>query len=371
MKILCLSYEYPPVGGGGAKVVSNILNGLMGKAHEVTLVTMHFRGLPFNERLGGLRILRVPCIRLKKEICYAIEMIPYLLVALPCLCASLLKNKYDVNHTHFIFPDGLLALVVKFLFGIPYIITAHGSDVPGYNPDRFSLLHKLLLPLWRLVAENAESIVCPSMFLENLVKVNSPRAKTDIIPNGIDVQRMRATQPRTKRILVVTRMFERKGVQHLLSALVGLETDYEVVIVGDGPYLPTLKEIARREGVNVIFTGFLENNGVRLQNLYEESSIFVFTSSAENFPIVLLEAMLAGLAIITSNTTGCVEVVGNTALTVIPGDVQGIKNALVKLTDDDDYRAELGKKARARVENHFSNGAVVTMYEDIYQRVIQ
>jgi len=131
MKLLCLSYEYPPVGGGGAKVVSNILNGLMGKAHEATLVTMHFRGLPFNERLGGLRILRVPCIRLKKEICYAIEMIPYLLVAVPFLCARLLKNKYDVNHTHFIFPDGLLALVVKFLFGIPYIITAHGSDVPG------------------------------------------------------------------------------------------------------------------------------------------------------------------------------------------------------------------------------------------------
>lgn len=125
MKLLSLSYEFPPIGGGGAKVVSSILNDLADKGTDVTLITMYYRGLAFNEKLGGLRIIRVPCIHLKKEICYPAEMIPYLLLAMPRLCVHLLRNKYDLNHTHFIFPDGLLALLVKYLFGIPYILLQH------------------------------------------------------------------------------------------------------------------------------------------------------------------------------------------------------------------------------------------------------
>ena len=48
-----------------------------------------------------------------------------------------IKKEYDILHAHFIFPDGILASLVSKYTGIPFVITTHGSDVPGYNPDRY------------------------------------------------------------------------------------------------------------------------------------------------------------------------------------------------------------------------------------------
>ena len=63
------------------------------------------------------------------------------------------STRYDVNHTHFIVPTGLLARLLKSWTGLPFVVTIHGSDVPGYNPDRFGLEHRLLGPLWRWILQ--------------------------------------------------------------------------------------------------------------------------------------------------------------------------------------------------------------------------
>ena len=61
------------------------------------------------------------------------------------------KNSYDFIHAHFIFPDGILAYLVSKFTGIPFVITTHGSDVPGYNPDRFILMHIISHQQWIIV----------------------------------------------------------------------------------------------------------------------------------------------------------------------------------------------------------------------------
>ena len=134
-------------------------------------------------------------------------------------------------------------------------------------------------------------------------------------------ERFRSDRAKESAILVVTRMLPRKGVQHFLDALRGVDLGgYEVNIVGDGPYLPTLKEMAREHDVDVHFHGWIDNESPELEDLYKKSSIFVFVSEAENFPIVLLEAMSSGLAIISVNDTGCPEVLGESAFLVPPRD---------------------------------------------------
>ena len=367
MRLLSLSYEYPPLGGGGAKVVDALTGQMLARKMSVDLVTMGFEDLPDRETSNGLDIHRVRCGRREVSVCHPHEMAPYIVRALPLAKKLARTRDYALNHTHFIFPDGVLAYLLKRSTGLPYVITAHGSDVPGYNPDRFQLLHKILAPVWRVVARNAQAIICPSAHLANLIHDVDPEVKTVVIPNGIDLERFDPNRPRKRQVLVVTRMVERKGVQYLLKALEGSDFDFDVNIVGDGPYLPVLKEQAAAADIDVNFLGYVPNDSQEFRDLFETSEVYVFTSSSENFPIVLLEAMSAGTAIVTSNDTGCAEAVGDCALLVPPKDPAAIRGALDALFSDEKLCRDLRAKGRARVESMFGNDTVTQQYIDLYE----
>jgi len=367
MNLLTLCYEFPPLGGGGGKVVYGLTDNLVRMGYDVDVVTMDFRGLPRHENIIGANIYRIPCLRGSESVCHSHEMATYLACAIPALVRLYRKKRYDLNHTHFIFPDGILSYLLKKATGLPYVITAHGSDVPGYNPDRFKTLHKLIHPLWKAVIENSECIICPSEILKSLILRGKPDARTKVIPNGFEVGRLSPHREKGRRVLVVTRMLERKGVQYLLEALQGLELGFEINVVGEGPYLNTLKDLATRLGVKVRFWGWVDNDSAEIKELFETSSIFVFTSEAENFPIVLLEAMAAGMAIITTSGTGCAEVVGDSAILVRPKDPVGIREALLSLADDSERCRTLGRLSRKRLEDNFKWNVVASRYSEVLQ----
>lgn len=368
MRILTLSYEFPPIGGGGAQVVAGLSRELVANGHEVDVVTMGFRGLPPLETVDGVTVHRVPCLRARKEICHPPEMLTYLAAAIPRALRLARSRKFDLNHTHFIFPDGIIAAVLRKRTGLPYIITAHGSDVPGYNPDRFRGYHRLLAPVWRWTTRGTDRLVCPSATLEKLVRDNGYRGAAVRIPNGIDVGRFCPDRVKEDRILVVTRMVPRKGVQYVLEALRGLDTrTYELHIVGQGPCLPTLREKARALDLPVIFHGWIDNRSPRLQELYETSRIFVLPSEAENCPTVLLEAMASGLAVVTSRATGCAELVGDAGVLVEPRNVPQIRQAIEALMAEPDLCERLGRRGCQRVRSAFTWHAIARQYQDVYR----
>lgn len=366
MKILTLCYEFPPLGGGGSKVVAGLTQELVELGHTVDVVTMGYGDLPGKESVHGVTVYRVPCLRFSSSVCSPPELASYLCAAIPFALRLARRNHYDINHTHFIFPDGVTAWSLKARTGLPYVITAHGSDVPSFNPDRFRLMHKLLRPAWHRIVAGADRIVSPSRHLSGLIRQNRYEAPVDLIPNGIDPAKYRADRERAKRILVVSRLFERKGVQHLLRAVDGLELDHAVEIVGTGPYLSALRSLAAPQGDAIRFRGWLDGGSKDLRELYETSNIFVFPSEMENFPVVLLEAMAAGAAIITTRGTGCDEVVGDAALLVKPRDPAGLRAALVRLMREPDLCRRLGQAARARLEQKFGWPSVARQYLQVY-----
>lgn len=371
MRILTLSYEFPPLGGGGSKVAQGLSAEFVKMGHQVDIITMSYRDLPREEVVEGVRVRRIPCIRSKVDVCHPHELASYMVRAAPAALRQGSEQEYDILHCHFILPDGVAALLPSSRLGIPLVVTAHGSDVPGYNPDRFKLLHRLIAPAWRSVVKRIDRIICPSRYLEQLLLGHEPAAATTVIPNGFDLARFTASRERSRRILVVTRMLERKGVQDVLRALAGTDLGFEIDIVGTGPYLDTLVELAGDLGVDAKFHGWLDNDSRELKELFETSAIFVFPSHAENFPLVLLEAMAAGMAVITTNQTGCVEVVGEAALCVDAGDEHGIRDALIELTGDDALRARLGAAARQRVEQHFSWQTVAGQHVDVFEALLR
>ncbi len=361
------SYELDPIGGGGGQFAGKLARHLTANEDKVDLLTMGFSGLSSVETHGRLTIYRAPCIRRNLRYCSVPEATSYLLGALPLISKLLKTQQYNLVHTHFIFPDGLLGLYTALVYKLPYIITAHGTDVPNHNPHRVRMLHKILHPLWRIVTTKASCIVCPSELLRTKLKHANVTARTASIPNGFDPNRFEPSKPKANRLLVVTRLVETKGVQYILQALQGFRPDYEVVVVGDGPYREDLENLARQLDIPVKFVGWIENDSLELKFLYETSRIFLFPSEVENFPVVLLEAMAAGMSIITTQGTGCAEVVGNDAILVPPRDSAAIRKALNMLVSHLGLAEALGVAARARLERLFSWRTVIDRYREIYR----
>ena len=331
---------------------------------------MGYHGLPGREDHNGVNVTRVPALRKKQATCETSEMLSYVISALPRVIWRLWHNKYDIVHLHFVIPTGLLAWLATRFCRVPYVITAHGSDIPGYNPDRFKKEHHMTTPLLRTIMRNAAGLTSPSQYLRGLMIEKCGDFDVEHIPNGIDVQRFKSTE-KQRRILMTGRLLPRKGFQHVLRALQDIDTDYEVHIAGDGPTREELEKLAKGVKTKVLFHGWLENDSPMLKELYETSAIFCLPSERENGSISLLEAMLSGMAVITSNVTGCPETVGDTGLVVPPDDPQSIRQALNILLGSDELCNEYGEKARRRVLELYDWEIIGDSYIQMFENITQ
>ena len=347
MKILCLTYEYLPIGGGGSRVAAAVNEELVRLGNEVTVLTSAMKGLPATETVNGVVIHRAPCVRRHSHFTTAPELLTTLMPAYRRGSELIRSERPDVIHTHFILPSGAIALALSRRFRIPYVLTAHGSDVPGYNPDRFGLMHWLLRPIWRRILRNAAAVTSPSRFLARLMHYEGCRVPVTVVPNGHWPLR-RLGEVRRKRILLVSRLFPRKGIQHFIDAVSGMDNDWEMIVAGDGPYRVELEARARRAAPKVRFVGFVNAEALRI--LYESSRILVFPSIQENFPMVLLEAMDAGCAVVTANAEGCAEVVGHAGIVVPKGNPKAIREALDRLLGNPELVEDLSASGMARAE---------------------
>jgi glycosyltransferase involved in cell wall biosynthesis len=368
MNILMLSYEYPPLGGGGSPVCQELSEFYVRQGHDVEVVTMRFRGLPAFEELNGVKITRVPAWRRRQETCETLEMLSYVVSALPQVIRRLQQQRFEVIHCHFIIPTGLLAYAVTRWYRIPYLLTIHGTDVPGFNMDRFLVAHKFTPPLLRLILRNAAQIVVPSRYLGGLVQQVLGPFDVAHVPNGIQRSKF-VVRPKKRRILMTGRLLPRKGFQYVLQALQNLDTDFEAHLVGDGPMRSELEAMAAKLQTKVIFHGWLDHGSPLLKDLYETSSIFCLPSERENASLSLLEAMLAGMAVVTSNVSGCPETVSDTGFIIPPRNPDALSKVLEQLLDSEEMCRAYGLRARRRAESLFDWEKIGTVYLDHLQAI--
>ena len=310
-RILMLNYEFPPLGGGASPVSYEIAKGYVKLGHSVDVVTMGFKGLPSFEKKDGINIYRVKCLRTKKEICHPWEQLTYIISAKRFLKQHMKTHSYDINHTHFIIPTGIISLWLKKKYNLPYIVTSHGSDVLGYNNKRsFKYIYPLVKKQWKEVIREAKIIITPSNFLKTKIKELTKEGKFKVIPNGIDKNKFKPMK-KEKKILVVARLFENKGVQDILDALKPISYElkqkvWKVDIVGEGPYRNFLENKSKRNNLEdlVKFHGWIDNNSKKMKELYGKASIFISASWFESFGLVILEAMQAECYCLVSDIPG-------------------------------------------------------------------
>ncbi|HEY5954648.1 MAG TPA: glycosyltransferase family 4 protein, partial [Terrimicrobiaceae bacterium] len=310
VRILLLCYEYPPVGGGGGRVAAQVAARLVLRGHRVRVITAGMRHLPRREARDNIEILRPESFRRREDTCTVAEMGLYIVTSLPTVLNQAWRWRPDVIHAHFAVPTGPLALAARTFAGIPYVLTAHLGDVPGGVPEQTAHLFRLLGPFIAPVWRGAQAVTVVSGFVAGLAS-RAYRVRPIVIPNGVDpVAPPDFAVHSLCRIVMVGRLSIQKNPLLAIAALAMLrEMDWSLDVIGDGPLASEIRASAQREGIvgRVRLHGWL--SAAEVAKVVARSDILLMTSLHEGLPMVAIEALQRGLAIIGSQIGGMQDVV--------------------------------------------------------------
>ena len=231
----------------------------------------------------------------------------------------------------------------------------------------------------------ATAIVTPSRFLAE--SLGLPRARVVVIPNGVEEPLANEApsgagrdEAATRTVVWCGRLQRWKGAHVFLAAAARVHRkrpDTRFVVVGgtlfglEREYAAELDRLAARQGLSgaVRFTGQLADPWPELRR----ADVVVHSAvEPEPFGLVVVEAMLAGRAVVAAAAGGPAEIVedGVTGLLTPPGDAEGLAAAVDRLLDDDALRARLGRTARDAARTRFSARGMASRVEDVYDWLI-
>jgi L-malate glycosyltransferase len=206
-----------------------------------------------------------------------------------------------------------------------------------------------------------------------LLGVRSERTAT--IYNGVDLdlfsfRRPAGTASAGITVLAVAHLIPEKGIHHLLQAMTAVPPmAARLVVAGDGPEEPRLRQLARDLGVGdrVEFRGLRDD----VASLLHDADVFVHPATwAEAFGWTIAEAMACGCAVVATNVGGIPELIedGRSGMLVPPAESQAIARAITTLAGDVSLRLELGKNARRRAEEQFSLSQSARLHVDWFEQ---
>jgi glycosyltransferase involved in cell wall biosynthesis len=372
MRLLFINYEFPPVGGGAAHASLALGRELVSLGHRIDFLTLATEGRSCDEVVDGIGVHRVRAYRRGVHESGAIGALSFLGFAAWRLRQLARTQNYDAYHYYFSLPTGALSLVPGAHRRRPYVVSLRGSDVPGYDPT-LARQHRTLLPITRRIWRRAFRVVTNSANLRQLALTSAPDTPIDVILNGTCITATCAPrEARTDlRVLVVSRLIARKGIDTLILALARAgNEDLSLDIAGEGPDGRALRQLAQASGVagRVRFHGFVSRAG--LDALYAGADIFVLASLAESCSMALLEAMGAGLPLLASKVGGTVELIepGRNGLLFTPQDVEALAAGLGTLARNPALRERFAAANRTLAQQQFSWRAVARRYEAIFQQ---
>lgn len=271
----------------------------------------------------------------------------------PTLLKHLHGRNDDIVHLHMPNPAAAAAFLASRHPG-KLILTHHGDTLGR------AALRRVSDPFVRKVMMRASTIIVSSQrYLDSSEELAAFHGKCRSIPLGIDLTRetpVNTNEVKTiraqhgdKLVLAIGRLVPYKGFACLIRAL--RFTDATLLLIGKGPLLAELQQVARDAGVaeRTHFLGFVDDP----TPYYHAARMFALSSisRAESFGLVQLEAMAAGLPVINTDLLSSVPEVslhGVTGLTVPPGDEAALGKAIQLLLSNEALRLAYSKAARAR-----------------------
>ena len=388
MKILMLTWEYPPrVVGGISKVVYDLSHKMVKEGNEVTVVTYKDGdNVKYYENDKGVEVYRVDNYMIRPN--NFIDWIMQLNFNMITKANEIInKNgKFDVIHAH----DWLVAYSAKSIkesYNIPLISTIHATE-SGRNSGIHDETQRYINDSeWMLTYESSEVIV-NSNYMKNEVQrlFGLPYDKINVIPNGVNLQlfsnvnvdydfRRQYAMDNEKIILYVGRLVYEKGIQNLIAAMPKILDRYhdsKLIICGRGGMIDELREQVKYLGIDnkVYFAGYCDSK--KMQKMYKCADVAVFPSTYEPFGIVAIESMLSGTPTIVSDVGGLNEIVehGVTGMKSYAGNATSIADSVLALLFDPKLCANISQNAIKKVKENYNWAKITDNTYYVYQLAI-
>lgn len=294
--------------------------------------------------------------------------------ALAELFLVLATNRVELVHVHAamrgsFWRKGLFSSLAR-LFGVPVVLHLHGSEMKPFYAAQRPAVQRLI----RRHLEKADRVIVLSESWRDFVSGIAPAARIAVVPNYVALPPLPDPAGRSPRdILFLGLIGPRKGTFDLIEAFATLAADRpdaRLTIGGNGQIDEAAELIGARglEG-RAVLAGWVD--GPRKAELLARSSIYTLPSFNEGLPMSVLEAMAAGLAVVTTRVGGIPELIedGIDGLLIDAGDRAALAAALARLLDEPDLRERLARAARARIEAKYNSAAVLPLLHRIYAEV--
>jgi len=275
------------------------------------------------------------------------------------LATQLIKQKCEHIHVHFAHVPTDLAMYAATLAGIDYSVTAHANDLF----QRGWLLQEKV--------ERAKFFITISEYNRQfLISKGAEGNKVTVLHCGVDPAqfslRQNFTPSAIPKVGVVARLVEKKGIDHLINAIAYLKKNnksYQLVVVGDGPLLKEHQELANSLGLSsreIIFLGAIDHQ--EIAPFIKSLDVFVLPCQKDSLgdmdgiPVVLMEAMLSGVPVISTAVSGIPELVvhSETGLLAETAKVASLVECIQISIDDIKATEDRVKTAVSKVEIDFS-----------------
>jgi glycogen(starch) synthase len=370
MRVLLISWEYPPVIEGGlARHVRKLSEHLVRDGVEVHVLTRGGGHLPAEEVRHGVTVHRVAEPPFPKDVSAFVRWVEAMNGDMGALGAELCQQSdFALVHSH----DWLVAGAAEGLtrqFGLPWLTTVHATEFGRHQGWVQNHPQSHIHAAERSMVRRADRVITCSRFMQshvaNVFGV-APRRIT-VIPNGIDPRdlepmvddlpalRARYARRDQRLVLLVGRLVYEKGFHLALDALaqvVKRPGNVRFVVAGTGTAEIELKRQARRLGLTRYgsFLGWIGDD--MLHSLYRVAEVVIVPSIYEPFGLVALEAMASGCLCVVADTGGLREVVpadGTVGLRFPSRDSAALGEILERVLTDEEARAQVIAEAREHV----------------------
>ncbi|AWN44256.1 glycosyltransferase family 4 protein [Methylobacterium durans] len=349
MRICFVSRRYFPAISGMSVYAQNLLRELVGAGHDVTMISQ-YRGDAFGTRVyGGGPPPPVPGVRVigleqlgeqeggdfERDVEAMVETI----------AAEHARAPFDVLHAQYGYPTGWAVLLASRRLGVPNVVSIQGGD--GHWVGSCCETHRRAMCA---VLDHANALLIGgrSFVAEVCERLGTDPGRFTIVPGAVDTARF--TQPHADglpelhagpvRLLYHGRVDRRKGVLDFVDALGRLRDrgmPFAATISGIGPDVEAAQARAAERDLpeeRLRFTGYADYATV--PDLYRQADVFVSPTYAEGFSNTILEAMAAGLAVVSTHSVGVSDCLrdGENGLLTEPGDVAALTDALARVIED-------------------------------------
>ena len=365
---------YPTFGGSGV-LATELGKALAQKGHQV-----HFITYQQPVRLNGFipnifyHEVQVPTYPL-------FDYPPYETALASTMVDVIKNNNLDLLHVHYAIPHASAAYMAKQILkkegkNIPVITTLHGTDITLVGRD------KTYAPVVTFSINESDAITAVSQNLrDETFKHFKIEKEIEVIVNFVDVSRFqrkpidafkKVIAPNGERVLLHASNFRKiKRVQDVVKifAEVNKELPSKLLFVGDGPERSTAEDLARELGVidEVRFVGKQE----QMEDILAIADLFLLTSEYESFGLAALEAMAAGVPVISTNAGGLAEIniPGQTGYMSAVGDIDSMSRQALSILKDDKVLKGFKERA-AEYSKQFDISHIVPIYEKLYERFL-